>query len=195
MALKKEWLVFAGEMAIVSAVITIPCVIAQLVLTYFDGLVPKISSGIITLIMLGFFIYLITMFKKILNELFHYPNTNFYISALIGLGILNLPIEIMYYIYENVTPISTVLIVLNILFMVISGVLTLLFAFRLLDIPHELYGYRKSYCYALIITGASFAVVICFPIGYIASVVSDVLLGLIFFKAAEQISVEPAPEI
>ena len=74
MSLKKESLVFTGEMSIVSAVITIPSAIALFVLDYFEGIVPKISSIIIMLISIGFFLFIYTQFRKLLVERFHFKH-------------------------------------------------------------------------------------------------------------------------
>jgi hypothetical protein len=66
------------------------------------------------------------------------------------------------------------------------GILAIMFGVRLLLIPDKLYGLMKPFSYTLIVGGVCFITVILSPAGYITSAVSDVILGIIFFRAAEQ---------
>jgi hypothetical protein len=66
------------------------------------------------------------------------------------------------------------------------GILSILFAKRLLRLPYSLYGLLKPYCYVTLISGACFITVILIPVGIVTGAVTDFILGIIFFRAAEQ---------
>jgi hypothetical protein len=61
-----------------------------------------------------------------------------------------------------------------------------MFATRLLRLPGNLYGLLKPFCYITIVSGICFITVLLSPVGIIAGAVADVILGVIFFRAAEQ---------
>jgi hypothetical protein len=61
-----------------------------------------------------------------------------------------------------------------------------MFATRLLRLSGNLYGLLKPFSYTQILCGICFIMVILLPVGVIADAVADVILGVIFFRAAEQ---------
>ena len=81
--------------------------------------------------------------------------------------------------------------VLSILTFIPFGILDIMLGTRLLQIPGNLYGLLKPFSYILITSGVCFITVILSPVGYTAEAVSDGMLGIIFFRAAEQ-SVSPS---
>jgi tellurite resistance protein TehA-like permease len=75
---------------------------------------------------------------------------------------------------------------LSILAFVFFGILSIMFATRLLRLPGNLYGLLKPFCYISIVGGICFITVFLSPMGIIAGAVTDVILGVIFFRAAEE---------
>jgi hypothetical protein len=61
-----------------------------------------------------------------------------------------------------------------------------MFATRLLRLPGNLHGLLKPFGYTQIVSGICFITVFLSPVGIIAGAVADVILGVIFFRAAEQ---------
>jgi hypothetical protein len=69
---------------------------------------------------------------------------------------------------------------------IIFGILSIMFATRLLRLSANLYGLLKAFCYTQIVCGICFITVFLLPVGIIVGAVADVILGVIFFRAAEQ---------
>ena len=63
------------------------------------------------------------------------------------------------------------------------GIVSCVFGAVLLRLHDNLFGLLKPLSYATITGGVSFAAVVLFPIGLIAFMVRDVILGIIFFRA------------
>jgi hypothetical protein len=76
--------------------------------------------------------------------------------------------------------------ILSIVSFIIFGILAIMFATRLLPFPGNLYGLLKPFCYTTIASGICFITVLLAPMGIIVGAVADVILGIIFFRAAEQ---------
>jgi hypothetical protein len=53
-------------------------------------------------------------------------------------------------------------------------------------LSNNLYGLLKPFSYTNIVSGICFITFILAPLGIIAGAVADVILGVIFFRAAEQ---------
>ncbi len=70
--------------------------------------------------------------------------------------------------------------------LIVFGILSIMFATRLLRLSGNLYGLLKPFSYTQIICGICFITIILFPVGVIAGAVADVILGVILFRAAEQ---------
>lgn len=81
--------------------------------------------------------------------------------------------------------------VVGILLVVIIGGLQLLFGVRLLKLPTTLGGLLLPYCVLNMVTGVCFATVVLLPVGIVASAVSDVMLGTIFFTVSRAIDESP----
>jgi hypothetical protein len=60
-----------------------------------------------------------------------------------------------------------------------------MFATRLLRLSGNLYGLLKPFSYTQIVSGMCLITVFLLPVGIIAGAVADVILGVIFFRAAE----------
>jgi hypothetical protein len=76
--------------------------------------------------------------------------------------------------------------ILSIIAFIFFGILSIMFAKRLLRLSGNLYGLLKPFCYITIVSGICFITVFLAPVGIIAGAVTDVILGVIFFRAAEQ---------
>jgi hypothetical protein len=66
------------------------------------------------------------------------------------------------------------------------GILSIMFATRLLRLSGNLYGLLKPFSYTQIVSGICFITVFLSPVGIVAGAVADVMLGVIFFRAANQ---------
>ena len=183
MSITKEKLNLAGWLSITNALFAIPSIAMSWFLDSMDGIGPIISQAILTMVSLGLFLYIISSLRKLLNIRFEFHDVDIYISMLIwgnvalaALSILSLGSKELEWVNKY----------LSIAAFIFFGILSILFARRLLRLPGNLYGLLKPYCYITIGSGICFITVFLAPLGIIVGAVTDVILGVIFFRAAEQ---------
>jgi hypothetical protein len=70
--------------------------------------------------------------------------------------------------------------------LIVFGILSIMFATRLLRLSGNLYGLLKAFCYTTIMSGICLVTVFLLPVAILAGAVADVILGVVFFRAAEQ---------
>lgn len=137
------------------------------------------ASG--TLIFLTIFLYL----KKFLNSRFSFHATDttiaFVVMAQMVTGTVVLGIYSFPALKESLTS-------LLIIIQVVQGLVLIRFGFNLLKLPDNLGGMLNPFCYATIATGILSATVILLPLGMLASAISDLMLGTIFFNAARRLN-------
>ena len=76
--------------------------------------------------------------------------------------------------------------ILTVAALIFFGILSIMFATRLLRVSGNLYGLLKAYSYTTVMSGICLITVFLLPVAFILGAVADVVLGVIFFRAAEQ---------
>jgi len=183
MSITKEQLNLAGWLSITNALFAIPSIAMSWFLDSMDGIGPVISQAILTIVSLGLFLYIISYLRKLLNIRFQFHGVDIYISLLIW-G--NVALATLSLLSLGSKGLEWVMNVLSVAAFIFFGILSIIFATRLLRLPANLYGLLKPFSYAQIVCGICFITVFLFPVGVIAGSVADVILGVIFFRAAEQ---------
>ena len=183
MSITKEQLNLAGWLSITNALFAIPSIAMSWFLDSMDGIGPVISQAILTIVSLGLFLYIISYLRKLLNIRFQFHGVDIYISLLIW-G--NVALATLSLLSLGSKGLEWVMNVLSVAAFIFFGILSIIFATRLLRLPGNLYGLLKPFSYAQIVCGICFITVFLFPAGIIAGAVADVILGVIFFRAAEQ---------
>jgi len=183
MSITKEQLNLAGWLSITNALFAIPSIAMSWFLDSMDGIGPVISQAILTIVSLGLFLYIISYLKKLLNIRFQFHGVDIYISLLIW-G--NVALATLSLLSLGSKGLEWVMNVLSVAAFIFFGILSIIFATRLLRLPGNLYGLLKPFSYAQIVCGICFITVFLSPVGVIAGSVADVILGVIFFRAAEQ---------
>ncbi|MCS7278572.1 MAG: hypothetical protein NZ530_00740 [Thermodesulfobacteriaceae bacterium] len=186
--MKKTQLKFAGWLSIISAIITIPVTKLLMFLHSVDKLEVKFFQMLLIFISVGLFIYIYLSFKKLLNLKFRFHHVDNCISILIFgnitlsiLNILSLLIDFQNKIFD----------ILFISIIISLGVVFIIFGLRILQLSHDLFGLLKPFSYTSIIIGLCYSTIILIPtnilipIGVVADVIGDVILGIIFLKAAQ----------
>jgi hypothetical protein len=148
-----------------------------------EGAGAKLSQAILTAVGLGLFLYVISSLKKLLNSRFRFHDVDIYITLLIW-G--NVVLCILSFLSMGSMRLEFVFHYLSMVALIIFGILSIMFATRLLRLSGNLYGLLKPFSYTQIICGICFITIILFPVGVIAGAVADVILGVILFRAAEQ---------
>jgi hypothetical protein len=183
MTITEGQLNLAGWLSITNAIFAIPSIAMSWFLDTIGGAGAKLSQAILTLVSLGLFLYVIISLRKLLNYRFQFHEVDMYISLLIW-G--NVVLAILSLLSLGSGRIDFAMNILSIISFIVFGILAIMFATRLLRLPGNLYGLLKPFCYITIVSGVCFITVFLSPVGIIAGAVTDVILGIIFFRAAEQ---------
>ncbi len=173
----------AGWVSITNAIFTIPATILSYSLGSREDPGARLAEGILLLVSLGLFLYILLSFKRLLNVRFRFHDVDVYISYLIW-G--NVSLSLFQFLSLATKEFEWAVSVLSVMAYIFFGILSILFATRLLRLPHHLYGLLKPFSYLSIGSGACFVTVILLPVGILAGSVADFLLGIIFFRAAEE---------
>jgi hypothetical protein len=179
----KEKLNLAGWISITNALFTVPAVAMSFYLESMEGTDTRLVQAVLILVSLGLFVYILFSLKQLLNVRFRFHDVDLYISYLLW-G--NLSLSLFLFLALVNKEFESAVSILSILAYIFFGILSILFAKRLLRLPYSLYGLLKPYCYITLISGACFITVILIPVGIVTGAVTDFILGIIFFRAAEQ---------
>jgi hypothetical protein len=183
MTMTKGQLTLAGWLSITNAIFAIPSIAMSWFLDTIGGAGAKLSQAILTLVSLGLFLYIIISLRKLLNVRFQFHQADIYISLLIWGNVVLSAFSLLALEGQGF---ESFMNILSIVSFVIFGILAIMFSTRLLHFPGNLYGLLKPFCYITIASGICFITVLLAPVGVIVGAVADVILGIIFFRAAEQ---------
>jgi hypothetical protein len=183
MTITKGQLNLAGWLSIANALFAIPSIAMSFFLESMEGPGAKLSLAILTAVGLGLFLYIISTLKKLLNSRFRFHNVDLYISLLIW-GNVILCILSLFSLESR--RLEFILGYLSMVAFIVFGIISIMFATRLLRLSGNLYGFLKPFSYTQIVSGICFITVFLSPVGIVAGAVADVILGVIFFRAAEQ---------
>lgn len=180
--LTKEKLNLAGWCAVTSGVITIPSFMLWAFLDSHPSSGADVFQATLTLIGLALFIYIFSSLLQLLNIRFDFHDTDVLINLLIwiniGAAILNLLVLL-------VSRLEALIGALLVIALVAFGLIYVAFGVRLLRFSQPLFGLLKPFSYMSIVTGICFATIVLIPVGLMTSAIADVILGIIFFRAAE----------
>ncbi len=183
MSLTKEKLHLAGWVSVANAIFTIPAIAMSFFLESMEGTGARLAQAILLVVGLGLFVYILSSLKQLLNSRFRFHDVDIYISYLLW-G--NVSLSLFHLLSLVNKEFESAVGILSILAYIFFGILSILFAHRLLRLPYSLYGLLKPYCYLTIVSGACFITILLLPVGILVGAITDVILGIIFFRAAEQ---------
>jgi len=179
----KGQLTLAGWLSMTSAIFAIPSVVMSWLLDEMSGAGAKLSQAILTLVSLGLFLCVIIALRRLLNYRFKFHQTDIYISLLIWGNVI---LSVFNLLGLGSQGLESLMNILSIALIIIFGILAIMFGTRLLQLPGNLYGLLKPFCYTTIASGICLITVFLAPVGIVVGAVSDVILATIFFRAAEQ---------
>lgn len=179
MAINKEQLNFAGWLSIISALIAI----IVFIMTFQSVKESKDIKILLTLISLGIFIYIFLSLRRLLNGRFKFHDVDMYISVLIWGNVILSFSDMAFLIYGETDMIPSVILVVA---FVLLQIVYIIFALKILRLSDNLFGLLKPFSYTSIAGGICLASIVLIPLGLIVSAAADVILGMIFFRAAQQ---------
>jgi len=183
MAITKKKLDLAGWCSITNALIAIPSLAMSWFLDTVKGMGPRLSQAILTVVGLGLFLYVIYSLRKLLNGRFKFHDVDIYISLMIWGNVF---LAVLSLLSLGTGQLESFMELLTVAALIAFGILSIMFGTRLLRLSGNLYGLLKPFCYTTIMSGICLVTVFLLPVAILAGAVSDVILGVIFFRAAEQ---------
>lgn len=174
----------AGWLAIASAVLMIPQIILVLAIEYFFGKYAAWKLAFSTLNTVGVFIgvYVLYMFKELLNRRFRFHQTDTMIMILIGFTVASFLVGAA----GLIPDLELIGGIVGIALMIPFGIITILFGVFLLKLNDDLFGLLKPYAYLEIASGIGAATIILAPIGVLFAIGALIMQGMIFLRAHEE---------
>jgi len=182
--LDEKSLNLAGSFSIAAAVLSIPLVMVQVISESPEGqsAVFLILQSIFNAAYVAISVYVLIIFKRLLNQKANFYDVDRYIEFIIWVNIASAALHIITLPFKEAQEtMGTVFLIL----LVLIGIIMVLFGLKLLKCADDLYGYLKTYSYLTIASGIMIAIFILALFGIIISLISDVILALIFFKSAK----------
>jgi hypothetical protein len=180
-------LIFAGWLAMTSALVTIPWLILSFFLDKTE-LWVKVAEGTLLVGSTALFVYTFLTLRVLLHR-YAFSATDRPIALLIQTNIVTTTVSLLALAVPSIADGAGVV---GIGLVVAIGVFHALFGLRLLHLTDDLGGLHRPYCYLNMITGICLASLVLLPVGILSSAVADVMLGTIFFRAGGLTS-QPAP--
>ncbi len=181
----------AGWIAIASAVLAIPLVALDIMsgVAEDESVAMLLLETILSMGALILYVYILIMLRRLLNEMANFNKVDKYITLLIWFNVIVTVIGVM---ALPVTELQVIIGVAVLLLLIPLGIIYVVVGVKLLHCEDDLFGYLKPYSYLTIATGVMIAVIVLVPFGIITSIIADVILALIFFKAAKQVKTQGA---
>lgn len=175
-------LTLAGWLAITNAALTVPILVIAVFLGLKSGGVVKLVNLLLTFVSLALFIFVFSSLKNLLNTRYSFRDTDIFINILILANIASAVIGVFGILFPNLKNVAGVV---SLVLIVPIGIVSIVFATKLLRLQDTMYGMLKPFAYTSMAVGLCNASIVLIPIALIASAVSDIILGIIFMRAAE----------
>lgn len=132
-------------------------------------------------------IFVLYMFRRLLNDSYDFHRADKLIAIQIWAMIVTFPLLIATNFMDADTSQTLWLIALGSIPVVIifQTVITILFARRLLTLNDDLYGLKKSFVRWTIVAAILQATIILMPLGVLAYIATQIMLGVIFLRAKD----------
>jgi hypothetical protein len=171
----------AGSLAMASGILTIPLTVVHLLTSEGD---LRLAGDLLALLQTALTVYLFVTFREVLHERFAFADADGTIGFLVAGSIVLFALGLVRQAVR--TPDFERLVGLGFTVAVAAlGVGSVLFGRRLLRAPRRPGGYLPAFAYANLVLGVCLASIVLVPLAIVVSVVADVLMGLIFFDAAQ----------
>ncbi len=186
--LSKNQFVAAGWLAIISAVLLVPEIsLAALAEFYSSTLTIFVIPIHIANLIIG--IYLLYMFRKLLNDQFNFHSIDVIITILIIVNIISFfvgLVELTMSLIGTGKIIQDSMSIVTVILFIPYCILTIVFGVKLLNLKEDLYGMQKPFAYTTIASGVCGATLILAPLGLITAVVALVMQGMIFLRVQRE---------
>jgi hypothetical protein len=170
----------AGFMAMTSAILSIPFLVLSYRMMESNDRSFILCESIMQLAGLFLFIFLIAMFRRLLNIRHKLHAADNYIDFMI---ITNLIFTVAAISGPFLPDWENALLQFSRILIIAFGIAQILFGIKLFQVTDGMKGMLRPFSLITIATGAMVATLVLLPIGVITGAISDVMLGTIFFQA------------
>ena len=174
----------AGSLAMASAFLTLPLAYLSFTLEGRSDVYVNEIQTIIQAFGTTLFVAIVLFFKRFLNALFIFHDTDRTILLMAAGSVVTGALAISLYSFPALKEtLGYALIVV----LVLLGIVQAQFGYKLFRLSNDLGGMLKPFCYANMAIGILLATVVLIPLSIPVSALSDLMLGTIFFNRAKNI--------
>lgn len=176
----------AGWLAIAWAIIIVPATVLDLIVqsTVYSNPVFNILVAFFTIILATLGVYVLYMFRNLLNERHNFHETDTLITLLIGFEIIIHAIKFFVNLIPSITGSTTTILAILV---VPWGIIHIIFAIQLLKLSDNLSGLLKPYVFVNMGGGILMVTVILLPFSLPFFIAGSIMLGIIFFRSNEEV--------
>lgn len=165
-----------------SAFISLPAAYLSFRLERNSAQAALICMGCLHLFGTLLFVAITRFMKKLLNRQFVFHGTDRQIDLMIMANVVAGTLALAGVLFPQLKESLNMAAMVVIIF---QGVMQILFGYKLLQLPDNLGGMLKPYCYLNMATGVCIASVMLIIVAVAISAVADLMLGTIFFNIAQ----------
>ncbi len=179
----------AGWLAILLAVILFPTVAGGVLIDLFvsESVLGKMLNIVLSFLTGGLGVYLLWMFKKLLNSRFEFFEADRVLVILIWFHIFFLYIGLSDFVVISNHVLRIISIIFGAMVFIAFGILNILLGVKILKSKDDLFGLQKPYAYLQITAGVLLLSVLLSPIGLLAATAAYIVQGILFLRAAEDL--------
>jgi hypothetical protein len=180
----------AGWLSILGAVLFYPAIIIAVIAISHKNLRPLLFLEIpLTAIGIAMHVYVFIQLKRLVNEMFFFHGINILIVAqiisIIVVGLKDIFVTILILMFYDADFVAPLDFILGIAGLIILGAVGIILGVGLLRIRDESAGMLRTFAIISIVASSCFVTVFLFPIAILVGLSNSVILGIVFFRAAE----------
>lgn len=181
----------AGWLAIAYAILAIPFFALSAALSSQAGDEVKIANLLLILVIFCLSIFPILWLKNLLNTRLSFRDTDIFIILIILVNVAQAGIYILGILTQlgqpflAEMPFLTPAMLASLALTIPTAFVYIMFAIKLLRLQDPLHGMLKPFAYMIMAAGFCYGTIVLVPFGLLAELISYVILGIIFIRAAE----------
>ncbi len=179
----------AGWLSIANAVLTVPTIALGFLLDYLARSSPvgNILQIALSILFCALAVYILYVFKNLLNVRYQFHIANNIILVLIWINIIFTITGLPKYLMPGVGTVKLTSEIIGAVLFYLLGIITIIFGVKLLKLKDDLFGLLKPFAYINIVSGVCIISILLLPIGLLCAVTAYIIQGIIFLRAAEDV--------
>lgn len=169
-----------GWLCIFYAIITPALVVFGAIVGATNDAELKLVAAIVSVPSSILGIYILVSFRRLLNEYFGYHDIDIHITIIVWSTVVSVVVSFVGVMVAEIG-------LANILPVLLMGVVAVAFGIKLLNLKEPFRGLLKPFCYTNIAAGICYASIILVFLGFVGSIVANVITAMIFFQMADRV--------